>query len=42
MEEIVDAARECRIARDRRSDLGSYLADMSRLSTIRGSLSLCK
>jgi hypothetical protein len=42
MEEIVDAARKRRIVRDRRSDLGSYFANMSHVSTIRASLALRK
>jgi hypothetical protein len=42
MEEIVDAGRERRIVRDRRSDLGTYVADVSHVSTMRRSLTLCK
>jgi hypothetical protein len=35
MEEIVDAARKRRVVGDRQSDLGSYLADMGHVPTIR-------
>jgi hypothetical protein len=40
MEQVVDAACEHRVVGDRRSDLGSYVADMSHASTIRASLAV--
>jgi hypothetical protein len=42
MEKVVDPARKRRIVRDRRSDRGPYIADMSHVSTIRASLALRK